>query len=192
MIHYILLPAQERHALRREYRLRLAIVCFFFFSLAMVLGITSMLPSYALTYNQENEAVAAQDALTKSRTASGADKVEKDLLLYQSIAEKIIAEDDKVDDVDIIQKILGDQKKGITLGWFQINHVLSTSTQNSKIGTTTAEVVFQGKALTRDSLLQFENALENDPWFGAIELPLSDLAKSKDIDFNFKLRVRKQ
>jgi hypothetical protein len=48
-------------------------------------------------------------------------------------------------------------------------------------------VVLQGKALTREGLIAFKKNLEQDKRFSGVELPISDLAKSKDIPFALRL-----
>jgi hypothetical protein len=41
-----------------------------------------------------------------------------------------------------------------------------------------------GVATSRDVLLGFQKALAKDPHFSKVDLPISDLAKTKDIRFN--------
>jgi hypothetical protein len=183
MIHYILLPAQERKALRWEYRLRLAIVTFLFISLALVFGIASLLPSYIYTYNQENEATLHLEALNKSRKASGADQDDKNLIINQSFALKMVAEEDKLDDVSVIEKIVALKPKNLIINSFENDHAVSTTTVGS--------VTVQGYAPTREGLLDFKKAFENDKTFANPELPISDLAKSKEINFSLKVSIRK-
>jgi hypothetical protein len=57
------------------------------------------------------------------------------------------------------------------------------------VGTSTVEVVIRGTADTRDALVLFKRRLEQDPLISSVELPVSDLAKSKDITFALKLKT---
>jgi hypothetical protein len=183
MIHYILLPAGERHALRREYRLRLGIVLLLFVSFGLVIGMVSLVPSYLYTLSQEKRALVDKEAVQKSRIENGADQVEKDLVLSQAIAEKIWAEKDPVVYNMILEKIISHRKKSIQITAFQLNREVAT--------TTIAKLSVEGKAPTRESLLQFKTELENDKTFTDIVLPLADLSKSKDLIFSMRLKVRK-
>ncbi len=184
MIHYILIPEGERRALRREYRLRITIVAFLFVSCALVVGIGSLLPVYIFSYGQEREAILREEAVRKSRIESGADQIEKDLIITQAIAERILAEKDPVSYTGLIQKILSYRKKEILVAAFEFTKDVSTSTLG--------RVSVQGKALSREALLEFKKSIEGDKTFTDIELPLSDLAKSKNLDFNLRFKIRKQ
>ena len=195
MIHYILLPAHERHALRREYRLRLAITVFLFISLAMVVGMVALLPSYVYTFNEETDALTEEVNLNNSRKASGADQIEKDLLANQVIAQKILAEEDRVDDTSLIERILSHRNKGINIYSFDISHIASSTPGTSGTANATAPRVASstlaiieigGKADTRENFLAFQKAIDSDPKLADLNVPLSDLAQSKDITFTFK------
>lgn len=183
MIHYILLPTEERHALRREYRLRLAIVMLFFVSCAVALGIVSLLPAYLYSRGQEKEALLRQEALLKSRKESGAEQIEKDLVVSEAIAEKIIANEEKIIYNELVQKIISHRKRDLHITSFALSREMTT--------TTLAAVTLQGRAGTRESLLDFKKQLEGDKTFLRIELPLSDLAKNKNISFSMRLKARR-
>jgi hypothetical protein len=183
MIHYILLPAEERHALRREYRLRIAIVMLFFVSFAILIGIVSLTPAYLNTYSQENAALLSQVNVQKSRAESGADKIEKDLVLSQAIAQKILNEKDPINYTGMFQQILSHRNKNVELTSFMVSRDSATSTF--------AKVALEGKALTREGLLQFKTDLEQDKSFSGITLPLEDLTKSKNAAFNLQLKYKK-
>jgi hypothetical protein len=182
MIHYILLPAEERRALRREYRMRLTILTLLFVSTALVFGIIILFPSYIYSLNDEKDGLSHKEALLNSRKASGADQIEKDLLLNQATAQKISGEIQKVNFEDILQKVISYRKKGIILISFKFDRAPGTTT----VGT----LSMRGTSATRDALLGFKQSLQNDKMFADIDLPLSDLAKSKNIEFGIKLNVK--
>ena len=182
MIHYTLLPPEEMKALRHEYRVRFFIILAFFVSCGIVLGIISLIPAYMLSRSQEADMVERTQALEQSRKASGADQIEKDLEQAQIMAEKISADQNKIVYSDSLQKIVSHRTPQVTLSSFQITRDSGTSTPY--------EVVVAGKAATRDALLTFKSGLENDPAFSSVDLPLSDLAESKDISFSLKLTIK--
>ncbi len=181
MIFYTLLPTEERRALRREYRLRISITLLLFLSCGVVLGIAALLPSYLHTYGTEREALQRQQELLRSRRESGADQIEKAVVQSQALAEKLLSDADKAIYSDILQKIISRRAKDILLGSFAV----------TSLGTTTSEIVLQGTAATRESLLAFKKSLESESIFSSIELPLSDLAKSRNIAFSMKVTVKK-
>ncbi len=179
MIHYTLLPDKETKSLRREYRTRLFIIFLFFFSCSVGIGILVLIPSYLLSHGQESMALEHAKELQKSKEASGAAQIEKDLQKTKMIADKIIADNDGVVFSDIVERIISHRSKEIYIVSFDFSKEVGTSTQ--------ALVVIQGKAVTRESLVKFKEALEADVYFQKIELPISDLAKSKDIGFALRL-----
>jgi hypothetical protein len=183
MIHYILLPAEERHALRREYRLRLVIILLFFVSLAALIGIAALVPSFLYSYTQEKSAIEGQQVIQKLRKESGADQIENDLVLSQAIAKRILTEKDPVVYNQVVQNILSHRSKGLSITSFALLKDNGT--------TTAAKISLSGKAATRDSLLQFKNDLLNDKLFTEVDLPLEDLAKSKDVSFNMNFKLKK-
>lgn len=175
MIHYMLLPKDEMKALRREYRVRLSIAVLFFLSCAVALGIAALIPSYIYTHSQQIEVAVRKAEIEKNRKASGADQIEKDLAESQIIAEKIARETDSISNSSVIEKVISHRIPSISLSSFEVARALGS--------TTPTKVIIQGKAQTREALLDFKKGLEGDSSFADIELPLSDLAKSKNITF---------
>jgi len=53
----------------------------------------------------------------------------------------------------------------------------------------TGEITVQGYSPTRNSLLIFKKNLEAGTYFTDLDFPLSNLAKTRDIDFYFSLKV---
>lgn len=181
MIHYMLLPKEEMKLLRKEYRLRLCIIALFFISCAVVVGIIALVPAYLEAQQKMAEAQSRLAAYEKSEVASGANQIEKELIQTQVLAEKILAEENNVIASEIIQKIVSHRSNSISLFSFQFSREAGTSTPTS--------VVVQGRAATRENLLAFKKALESDKTFSAVDLPLSDLAKSRNISFTVRFTI---
>ena len=181
MIHYTLLPEKEIKALKREYRMRLVIFFLFFMSVAVLAGIFSLTPGFVLSYTQEKEALSHLKNVEKNRKDNGLDSIVKELNETNTIIKKL--EDHSGDLVysRIIFQIIGHKTSGLTIKSFDIS--------KSPNATSTADVVIQGKATTRDSLISFKNKLEADPLISNLQLPVSDLAKSKDISYSIKISI---
>ncbi len=168
--------------LRKEYRIRLFIITSFFFSIVFMFGIIALIPSYVSTQLQEKESVGRKEELQKNRKASGADEIEKDLLQSQAIASRIVAHEDSTTHSNIIQSIISYRSRQITLLSFEVARATGTSTPWT--------VIIQGKSASREALLEFKKGLENSALFSQVELPLSDLAKSKNIGFSIRVVLR--
>ena len=76
----------------------------------------------------------------------------------------------------IITGLSNNKGKGISLSGFEI-----VSTGDNLI------IVIDGKALTRESLVAFKNKLVNMSGVTKVELPITALAQSKDINFHIKI-----
>lgn len=182
MIYHTLLPQEEIQRLKHEYKVRFLIILIFFVSCGIILGIFSLTPSSLLSYSQEMQVQDRTDALQKSRKASGIDQTEKDLVQTQLIAERISADKNKITYFDTIQKIALHRTPQVLISSFEITHDHATSSPYF--------AVIQGKSMTREALVAFKTALENDASFTSVDLPLSDLAKSKDVSFALKLTIK--
>lgn len=180
MIHYTLLPEPEIRTLRREYRVRVFVTLLLFVSCAIFIGSLSLLPSYFLSDDQGTKALKSAEELQKGREERGIDQVEKELSRNQVILKQLSLEKSKVVFSDLIQTVGKYRSPQILISAFELSSLQAK-------GTTTVTVVLQGKALTREGLIAFKKNLEQDKRFSGVELPISDLAKSKDIPFALKL-----
>lgn len=181
MIHYTLLPKNEMKMLRREYRVRLFVIALFFVSTGIVIGIAALIPTYLYTEQQVKEASRNRALLEENRKANGALQIERDLLKSQTIAEKILSEVGSAPYSEILERIISHRPKDILLSSFIFSDVTSSATS------TQTEIQLRGKAISRETLLAFKKRLESDVAFTVVELPLSDLAKSKAIGFSVRL-----
>lgn len=142
----------------------------------MVIGVLSLIPSYVISGTKEKEALKNVEALEKSRQARGLDQIEKDLIETQALTKILTI--DKTNPVfsDIIQLVTKPRPPGITIFSFDVSSIATKST-------TSVSIIIQGKASTRDVLIDFKQKLEKNKDFSSIELPISDLAKGKNISF---------
>ena len=183
MIYYTLLPEDEIRTLRKEYRIRLLITMIFFLSCIFLFGIFSLMPSYLFFYNKEDRAIEIASELEKGRIARGADIIEKELKDDNKIIKKVLSSFSNTSNhSELIQNILSNRNNGILINSFNVSKDEGTSTP--------IEIEFQGKASTREVLIAFKDGLEKERNFSKVELPVSDLAKSKDISFSIRLTSR--
>ena len=185
MLHYTLLPEKETKALKREYRTRLFVVLLFFVSCGVFMGIMSLVPAYILSYTQEKRALEDLRVMEKGRQDRGADTILKELASSTEITNRLKANEDSVVFGDIISRIIIHKPGQVSLTSFQILKVPAEGAPPSRV-----EVILQGKALTREALVVFKKQLESNPLISGVNLPLSDLAKSKDILFTVKFTMQ--
>ncbi|MES3031494.1 MAG: hypothetical protein V4697_03735 [Patescibacteria group bacterium] len=183
---YTLLPDKEISALKREYRTRLFIVFLFFVSCGIFLGILSLVPAYILSYTQEEAALLEVQKFEKGRQDRGTDVVLAELASTTAVINRIKAHEDQTLFSNILTRVLIHKPSRVSLISFYMTKAPAPEGGVSP-GT---NVVVQGSALTRDSLVDFKKRLEGDVSISNIELPLSDLAKSKDIVFSVRFIIQ--
>ena len=162
--------------LRWEYRVRLFVILIFFVSCAILVGIFSLLPSYIFSRTQEQQALQNAQTLEQSRQARGIDQIEKDLTQSQALLVQITRGEQN-------NSVYSDTIQNIALYHTPQVAINSIDFSTSPSDATTTIVIIQGKALTRDALIDFEAKLKKDAHFAGVELPISDLTQSKNVPF---------
>jgi predicted CopG family antitoxin len=181
MIHYTLLPEKEIKSLKFEYRIKTLVVLFFFISSSIIVGICSLLPSYILSYSQEKTTIQKkQDIINNSDKEHEIFTTE--LSNSYKILKKIKSEQTSFNPSDLINKIISYKNQSITLNSFQIS--------KSQNASSTVDIIVQGRALTRNSMIDFKSSLEKDAGISRVELPVSDLTKNKNVDFAFRIKFK--
>ncbi len=170
-----LLTEEERRKVAHEYAVHRAIVILLALIGVFVVGIIGLLPSYVLSKARENE------ALERARIVSSATEREENALL-QAWLEKtnlklqiLSPTRDTERPSDFIKKILDQRVAGIVItgfSWMKVEDKITLSAS--------------GVAASRQSLITFENRINSSKYFSEVVLPISNLAKDRDIDFQIK------
>ncbi len=185
MIHYTLLPDEEIKSLKREYMTRVFVTLLFFISCGVLAGIISLIPSYIFSYTKESEALKDLQDLKIVKHDVGSDVASKNLSQTQQYISSLKSHQDTIDFAQTISSIVERKIPLISINSFQL-------TRPTSLASTTVDVLIQGKAATRDALVNFKKNLEKDTFAIKSDLPISDLAKSKDIPFTIKITVETQ
>ena len=119
--------------------------------------------------------------LARIRKEKGIDSIVKELSGGSVILKKLNDNSNGRIYSKMIFQIINDKPNGLTINSFDI-----ASTKNA---TSSIVVVIQGKAPTRELLVNFKDKLESDPLVTKVELPVSDLAKNKDISYSMKVSL---
>ncbi len=155
----------------------------FFISCGVVIGIISLIPSYFYSSLQEKNSIKKLDLAQKSAESKGVYALIKELQQSEDNIKKLKNEDLRLSYSSVVDTLLTYRTASIKINSIQITGV--------KNATSTAEVIIQGKAVTREALLSFKKYLEQDPYVSNVEMPISDLAKNKDSAFAIRLKFTK-
>lgn len=170
-----LLTREEEEKVRYEYVMRRVIVMFSALIFVLVVGIIGLLPSYVLSDARQNE------ILERMRVTGNAGQSEDDLKL-QSWLTKINNElqvlSPKLDTdrpSEFIKKVLDNKSTNIKLTGF------SWAKSGDQI-----DLSINGVARDRQALIAFQNKINLSGQFSEVTLPISNLAKDRNIDFQMK------
>lgn len=174
---YKLLPPESRESVRGEYLMRRAVVLVCALILVEVIALVGLLPSYLMSKVRQEE-VSAKAQMALNQPAS-----ENLRAWYDSFNEKLKALNPKLDQdkpSEDIRKVLARKGSGVRL-----TSLVWSKTEGQ------ASVSISGVARDRQSLLTLESRLNGSGEFTDVTLPVSNLAKDKDIPFQLKLILKK-
>src|SRR5690349_2547318 len=170
MIHYTLLPEKEMRALKREYKTRVFVMFLLFISIGVIIGIAALFPAYVSSYLQGRDSLIKVETLEKNRAARDIKNISKELADSYKIINTLKTNEFTSGFSETITEIAKLRPAQVTLNSLILSRTQSTTTSS-------IQATVQGKALTRESLLEFKKRLEADERVAKVDLPVSDLAK---------------
>lgn len=178
-MRHTLLPLNERKTLRREYFLRLLIVLFFMISTACLIGAIALLPAYLHSRDLAQSELDLANRTLDSKDAQGRTQIDMELKNSANLVSKLDSEAKEYKASQAIEQIIA--LRGLTK--------LITITFEQQ-GTSTIQIGMQGTSPTRTELLDFKSRITNAYPQAKIDLPIGELAKSKNIDFSMRLTYK--
>ncbi len=175
MIH-TLLPVSARKALLREYRMRAAVVFLSLLSVSGLIGVVALFPTF-LRVQQERALQENISTNSKKNDDPTIQKIQQSLSLSSSLLSAL---SDKLDQPKLsvlVSDIIG-ARGNVSLATLGITRVGTTTAASVNIG---------GVAPDRESLLAFKSRLELMAPDNRVELPVSQLATSRNIPFSIQL-----
>lgn len=176
-MRHTLLPLHERILLRREYHVRVTIVFLFMVCLSLLIGISSLFMTYVKALSLESDVQAKANAVDVEKDSKDIKDIQQSVVKSLALLDSLNKEKKVVPFSDLIGGIIN------------MRSVLRfTAFSVAKVGTTTYNISIQGIAPTRNSLLTFKTNFENLATGNKVELPVSELAKSTNIQFSLQLK----
>ena len=164
----------------REYSLRRLIVGLGGACAILIVGVIALLPSRIISNSRMNESTVQIEALKSSRLTQDSHSL---VVWLDELNQKLAVlspVDNKSEPYEVFTNMINAKPAGISLRSFFFK------TDNKVIS-----VSVSGVAKDRNSLLDFENSLNNSGNFSKVVLPISSFAKDKDIDFDLSLSPKK-
>ena len=170
-----LLTDEERKKVAHEYALRRVIVMLSALILVLVVGIIGLLPSYILSSARENEVLERMRIMESAGERGDESELQAWLRETNRELEVLSPELDTDRPSDFIGRILDQRVTGARITGF------SWVKAEDKIA-----LLVSGVALDRQTLITFEDRINASGYFSKVTLPISNLARDRDIDFQIK------
>lgn len=175
-----LIPEVVRTQIVKEYWIRVATVFFFMLAVASVLMAVFALPVYTLINAQVS-------AYTESASAAAARVAEYDvssaaLVDANNMAQKMTALRNLKNFTNLVSVIEGEAGEGVKVSGFSFARETDTL----------SPILVTGEAKTRQDLANFRDSLLKQPEIAEAVLPISNLAKDRDIDFTLSIKLKEE
>lgn len=174
------LPDKEKRILRKEYWMRFFIIILNLISATSIVATILLFPSYFFSQSKENLVENKLELFNKENPEITNNNIEK---ITGDINSKLEILDNtkssyQVND-KILSSILSSRTTGITFS--QILFDKTTKTTNASV------LEIHGVATNRDSLRNFKTALDNNPSFAEVNLPISNFLEKSDLIFTISI-----
>jgi len=174
-----LIPRKNKKEIKKEYLMRLLSVALIFIALLLSLSIILTVPSY---FASINKASVVEERLSFLRKYVEENKNVELPIIVQETKEKmaVLATKKGVSVFNIINTITKNEGENVKLNTFSYR-ILEDGEYQAFIS---------GVSSDRDSLINFRKRLEQTKEFFDVNLPISDLAESRDIDFSINIKIK--
>jgi hypothetical protein len=170
-----LIPPEALKDVKKEYWIRVFSVWALLVGSAFFIVAVFHIPVYQLLRAQKE---SYQEAYANATVQTGEFKAAEESIKNANAVAKLLAQkDEQIAFSTVLKTIDSLVQNGVTIENYSF----------TRKGEGLGPVVVSGIAEGRTSLTNFKNAIEKDPLFKVASIPLSDLAKDKDIPFTITI-----
>ena len=175
-----LLPNKQKKDVKREYALRRLTVALILLSIAGIISLASISPSYFLSIEKEKIVKKEFERAEKANNEKTDDKAFQDDIKRTKEMINLLKPSDKYVSIgEIISNIVDNKNSGVRIDGINI-----TSYKGNQY-----QIILNGNAASRDILKSFAEHIKNAGLFEGVDLPISNFTKIADIDFNITLKT---
>lgn len=175
-----LIPPVAKRKILTEYWTRVATVWLGTLSAVVVIWSVALLPAYVLITTQTK--VFARDSAEVKAEVDEYNTSVANLIDTSSKASRLLAQKNAVilsETINHLETLVG---TGVTIESYELSRVSDTELQ---------PIIVTGRAATREDLANFRETLLLDPQIESALLPLSNLARDRDIAFSITITLKK-
>jgi hypothetical protein len=177
-----LIPNQEKKNMRKSFYMRLTALIFTSLGVAVFIGAVALIPAYLLSSVKKDLANVKVSQNTEDQNSEGA---------------ALTAVNDLKSRVSFIEKRKEQsQQDNFFTSYIAVEQILKSKTPDIKITSISYNksgekktISLRGEAGSRERLLLFRKALEENKIFKKVDLPISNFVKESDIKFYVDLIV---
>ena len=174
-----LLPENLRKEIVKEYRFRLSIIIILFVIIIQLSFLVFLFPSWLTSFYKEKDFSARGDEADRSLLSLDISSTTAYIKSLNSTLSVIDNSLDYPEFVPIINEVLSKKTTGIRLS--SINYSADSKTAGT--------LNITGMSDKRDTLVSFVDKLKDVSYLKKVDLPISNLAKDKNIDFSININV---
>lgn len=172
-----LLPSQAKKAVLREYWIRVVTVWLFLLTTAVVLIAIMSGPVYVLITNQLR--VGAGEYASAALEADAFETIENEIIHANTMANVLVTQKSKTSLLALVATLKETAGSAVVVAGYELAQDKGQVTQ----------VAIRGVAEDRASLVAFSQRLEDLPMVASADVPLSSLAKERDIPFSLRVEL---
>jgi hypothetical protein len=174
-----LIPNEEKKKMSKDFYLRLVTVFFVMLSISLLIASIVILPTYFI-FSAEENSFNTKLELQNNESIPLLDQ--NTLVVIKDLGNKLnLIENTQKNEFVFSQKVINE----IILKKISSIKITEISYQNNS--QTGRKINISGKAPSREVLLSFRRALENDVAFSKVDLPISNFVKGSNIEFYLSL-----
>ncbi len=174
-----ILPEIFRKGIKTDYQLRRLLIILIFVFIVQFSFLVFIFPSWITSYNKEKDITSQMEEINKSSSYQDADPVYSTIESTNFKLKIINTNLQYFNIVPLIKLILSNKIPGVSVG--ELSFVSS--------GAKSSTISLKGISVSRDLLILYKDALEKTKVFSRVDLPISNLAKDKNLIFTIDLTV---
>ena len=173
-----LIPPHARKKVKIEYWVRTCTVWTMLMASGLLITAVFFLPSYVLIRSQ----LSAYESSYNEAAASDASYqgLESEVRMANAQAQRLLANETEYSFTSIL-----DELDLLTTEAIEVEEITMTRSETLEL----KEFTIEGTAATRIDLVAYRDAIEAHNFFTSAELPISNLAKDRDVPFNITVTV---
>lgn len=174
-----LLPENLKESIRKEYKHKRLVVILFFIVSVQATFLIFLFPTWLVSYHKQMEISTQSEQMSKFLNDSNTNPATSVIKSINSKLNVINSALEYPKFLPLIDTVISKKTNKISITNFSYAPTASSS----------ASLTLGGISSTRESLVSFVKSLEDTKLFSKVDLPISNLAKDKDIEFTINLKI---